>query len=50
MVRGEVGFAGLRLKCRLRDERPNGNAFTAQFPASFTRIPFPSRGVMVAMN
>jgi hypothetical protein len=29
MVRGEVGFAGLRLNCRLRDERPNRNAFTS---------------------
>ena len=29
MVRGEVGFAGLRLDGRLRDERPNQIAFTS---------------------
>jgi hypothetical protein len=29
MVRREVGFAGLRLNCRLRDEPPNRNAFTS---------------------
>jgi hypothetical protein len=32
MVRGEVGFAGLRLDGRLRDERPNRIAFTSLAP------------------